>query len=137
MILKRYGSELNSVTPNFDANAMNEIGFQKTADYSVAADEFAARYEQAAVHELAASAAGHVQAEAESAVLNELEHQLAGLRAGLGHGEMLVIESESGRDYPKLRETVTTKVVEGANRLHFQRTVDPPLRVAVYRPRQS
>ena len=29
MITKRYGSKVQSVTPNFDARAMNEIGFQR------------------------------------------------------------------------------------------------------------
>ena len=136
MILKRYGSELHSVTPNFDANAMNEIGFQRTDDHTVAADEFDQKYEQANVHELTASAEGYVQNEAEAAALSQLHEGLEKLSATLKPGELLVIESESGRDYPKMRETVTNQVKEGKNRLHFQRTVDPPLRVALYRPRQ-
>ena len=137
MILKRYGEQLHSVAPNFDPHAMNEIGFQRTDEHSLSAEEFDARYEQDRLHELTASAEGHVQSEAEAAVLSQLRDSLEKLRAGLSNGQLLVIESESGRDYPKMRETVKNQVYEGANRLHFQRTVDPPLRVAVYRPRQS
>lgn len=137
MILKRYGEQLHSVAPNFDPNAMNEIGFQRTDEQTLAAEELDARYQRDSLHELTASAEGHVQSEAEAAVLSQLKESLEKLRAGLGSGALLVIESESGRDYPKMRETVKNEVHEGSNRLRFYRTVDPPLRVAVYRPRQS
>jgi len=137
MILKRYGTQLHSVAPNFDPHAMNEIGFQRTDEHTLTMEEFDARYQQDKLHELTASAHGHVQSEAEAAVLTQLLDSLEKLRADLGSGHLLVIESESGRDYPKLRETVKNEVHEGTNRLHFYRTIDPPLRVAVYRPRQS
>jgi hypothetical protein len=77
-----------------------------------------------------------VQGEAEAAVLTQLREQVEQLDAQLGDGELLVVESEIGRDYPKMREKVSTTVVGGSNRLHFHRSVDPPLRIAVYRPRQ-
>jgi hypothetical protein len=137
MILKRYGEQLHSVAPNFDPHAMNEIGFQRTDEHSLTAEEFEARYQRDKLHELTASAEGHVQSEAEAAVLSQLSESLEKLRAALSSGDLLVIESESGRDYPKLRETVKNEVHEGTNRLRFYRTVEPPLRVAVYRPRQS
>ena len=35
-------------------------------------------------------------------------------------------------DFAKTRGVQTTKVVQGANRLHFQYTVDPPLKVGIY-----
>ena len=41
MIAKRYGTKIQSVTPNFDARAMNEIGFQRDNEWSLPADEFA------------------------------------------------------------------------------------------------
>jgi hypothetical protein len=56
------------------------------------------------------------------------------LEQGAG-ASVVVIESEQGKDYPKTREKTTTQVVGNENRLHFERTIDPPLRVALYRPR--
>jgi hypothetical protein len=46
-----------------------------------------------------------------------------------------MIESEQGVDYPKTRHTQTTQGGGHANRLYFRFTVEPPLRVAVYRKR--
>lgn len=135
MILKRYGAQLQSVDVNFNPIAMNEIGFRKSNDYSVKAAEFEERYQLVDTHELTATAEGRVQNEAEAAVLASLEQQIESLRSGLRNGQILVVESESGRDYPKLREKVTTEVVEGENKLHFIRTVDPPLRIGIYAPR--
>ena len=134
MILKRYGTQLQSVDLNFDPIALNEIGFRKSDDYRVKADEFAAQYELVDTHELTASAEGRVQTEAEAAVLASLEQQVESLRSRLRNGQILVVENEAGRDYPKLREKVTTQVVEGENKLHFVRTVDPPLRIGIYAP---
>ena len=137
MIMRRYGSRYHGVTPNFDPHAMNEIGFQKTDDEAIAAEDFTARYERAESFELTSTADGEVQGETEAQVLRHLRKQLEQLHANLKDDELLVVESEIGRDYPKMREKVTGTVVAGANRLHFNRYVDPPLRVAVYRPRQS
>lgn len=137
MILKRYGAQLQSVDLNFDPIALNEIGFRKSDDYSVEADEFEARYQLVDTRELTASAEGQVQNEAEAAVLASLEKQLESLRSGLQNGQILVVESEAGRDYPKIREKVTTRVVEGKNKLHFVRTVDPPLRIGIYARRNT
>lgn len=137
MILKRYGAQFHSVSTNFDSRAMTEIGFRRSNEFSVPADEFAARYQLVDTRELTASAEGRVQNEAEQAVLTALEQQIEDLRSGLHNGQVLVVESEQGRDYPKMREKVTTQVVEGENKLHFMRTVDPPLRIGIYEPRKS
>jgi hypothetical protein len=137
VILKRYGAQLQSVDLNFDPIALNEIGFRKSSDYSLEADEFEARYQLVDTHELTASAEGGVQNEAEAAVLAALEKQVESLRSGLRSGQILVVESEAGRDYPKVREKVTTHVVDGENKLHFLRTVDPPLRIGIYAPRED
>ena len=137
MILKRYGAHYHSVTPNFDARAMNEIGFQRSHELSIEADAFARDYQRVEQHELDATAGGLVQMEAEQAVLDDLRRQLDELQARHGNGRMLLVESEQGRDYPKLHERITTLVVEGENKLHFHRSVDPPLRIGVYAPRQT
>ena len=137
MIFRKYGSTLHSVEPNFDARAMNEIGFRKNGEQEIPAEEFEQRYEKAAGHELTAEAGGAVQNEAEEKVLASLRQQLDAIVSSLSGGAVLVIESEQGKDYPKMREKVSNVVVGNENRLHFDRTVDPPLRVAVYSPRQS
>lgn len=135
MILKRYGAKLQSVRPNFDAHAMTEIGFMKNDEQTFTADEFAAAYEQREIRELRASAEGHVQSLAEHAVLHTLEEQVLDLEHSLGEHAVLVVENEQGRDMPKTRHTQRVLVEQGENRLHFDFTVDPPLRLGIYRRR--
>ena len=99
--------------------------------------EFTEKYQSVARHELIARAEGDVQQEVEEKVLNELRHQLEAIEVRLQTGQVMFIESEAGKDYPKMHEKQQTIVVGLENRLHFERTVDPPLRVAVYQVRQS
>jgi hypothetical protein len=132
MILRKYGNTVHSVDPNFDSRAMNEIGFQKNGKLSLSTDEFEQQYRRRAGHELTASADGLVQHECEDKVLNSLREQLQKLEANLEDGNVLLIESEQGKDYPKTREKQRTIVVGTENKLHFERTVDPPLKVGVY-----
>jgi hypothetical protein len=135
VIAKRYGSKIQSVKPNFDARAMNEIGFQRDNEWSIATDEFTESYEKVETHELAAAAEGDVQGEAEEKLLESLHEQLIAVANTVGDEGVLLIESEQGNDYPKTRHTQTSKVVGSENRLYFRFTVEPPLRVAVYRKR--
>ncbi|HSL69721.1 MAG TPA: hypothetical protein VK864_05735 [Longimicrobiales bacterium] len=132
MILRKYGTTVHSVVPNFDARAMNEIGFQKDGAFSLAWDEFQQKYSRVKGHELSAQAEGGVQQVAEEKVLNDLKAQLQQIESALAGGSVLLIESEAGKDYPKTREKQRTLVVGGENRLHFERVVEPPLRVGVY-----
>ena len=62
-----------------------------------------------------------------------LESRLRDRLGALGEGEVLLVESEQGNDYPKTRDEKKTVAVEGENRLHFTWRVEPPLRVGVYR----
>lgn len=135
MILRKYGKSYHSVTPNFDSRAMTEIGFQKSGEHSAETGEFEAAYERVEGHELTALAQGTVQDQVEKEMLESLRQQLLNLEQGLGDGSVIVIESEQGKDYPKTREKTTTTVVGNENRLQFERYVEPPLRVAVYRKR--
>ena len=135
MILRKYGKSYHSVTPNFDSRAMTEIGFQKSGEHSVETGEFEAAYERVQGHELTAVAQGGVQDQVEKEMLEALRKQLLSLEDGLGDGSVVVIESEQGKDYPKTREKTTTTVVGNENKLQFERYIEPPLRVAVYRKR--
>ncbi|HUF51725.1 MAG TPA: hypothetical protein VMN60_12945 [Longimicrobiales bacterium] len=135
MIVKRYGTRVQSVVPNFDANAMNEIGFTRDHEWVVPTAEFFAEYEKAELHELTAAAEGDVQGEAEERLLLSLQEQLLAVERAAGAHAVVLVESEQGTDYPKTRHTVENRVVGHENRFYFRFTVEPPLRVAVYRKR--
>jgi len=130
MILRRYGNTYHRVIPNFDARAMNEIGFTRTGDVTIPVDEFQTDFERTESHELTAATDGPVKDEAEQALLNQLRSHLDGIAAKLGEGDALVIESEA-TNYPKTRARQQNK--PGADRAHFFWTIDPPLRVGIYR----
>lgn len=135
MIAKRYGSKVQSVTPNFDARAMNEIGFRRDNEWSIDTHEFEESHEKLETHDLTAAAEGDVQGEAEEKLLESLREQLIAVEKTVGDGGVLMVESEQGVDYPKTRHTQTNQLVGNENRLFFRFTVEPPLRVAVYRKR--
>ena len=135
MIAKRYGTKIQSVTPNFDARAMNEIGFQRDNEWSLPADEFDNEYEKTETHELTAVAEGDVQGDAEEKLLESLQEQLIAVAKTVADDGVLMIESEQGVDYPKTKHTQTNQLIVHENRLYFRFTVEPPLRVAVYRKR--
>lgn len=136
MIVRRYGSTVQSVVPNFDSRAMTEIGFLRTTDLVIPAAEFESLYEQVEERALVATSEGEIKNDSEQALLDDLLAQIAELRAGLAEGMVLLVESQAGRDYPKLRDHTTVKVVGGLeNRLHFAWRVDPPLRLGLYRRR--
>jgi hypothetical protein len=134
MIFKKYGNSYHSVTPNFDSRAMTEVGFQKSSEQSVPVLEFEAQYERVEVRELNAEAEGDVQDHVEKQMLERLRAQLIELEQSVADN-VLVIENEQGKDYPKTREKQTTRVVGSDNRLFFQRSIEPPLRVGIYRAR--
>lgn len=135
MILRRFGNRIHEVTPNFDARAMTEISFLRGGALEDGAEEWLAAHERVGEHRLSATAAGDVQNEAEEALLEQLEQQLKALLAGLAPGEALLVENEPGTNYPKTRMRQKTLVVDGANRLHFDAEIDPPLIVGKYRRR--
>ena len=133
MILKQYGTTFQSVVPNFDSKALNEVGFRRDRALSVAVEDFREQYERAAVHELEAEVEGMVQDHTEQELLNRVEAQLQELVEGLGDGQVLVLENGDGHDYPKTRQRTSNVVVQGENRLHFVYSIAPALRVGVYR----
>jgi len=135
MILRRYGTSYQSVDLNFDSRALNEVGFRRNREHSIAVEDFGGSYALEATHELQPEADGDVQDHTEQQLLDQLWGQIEAPLAGLGDGEMLVVENEPGHDYPKTKQQTANVIVEGENRLHFTYTIAPPLRIAVYRPR--
>src|SRR5688572_3670301 len=124
VIAKKYGTKIHSVQPNFDARAMNEIGFTRDHDWSLDTNDFFETYEQVETHELKAAAEGEVQGDAEESLLRSLQEQLVAVSRNTGDDGVLLVLNEQGVDYPKTRHTQTTRVVEGANRLYFRFTVE-------------
>src|SRR5690606_32799968 len=96
MILRRYGTTVQSVDPNFDARAMTEIGFRRNGQLSISAEEFEARYEKVDERALTAESEGDVKDEAERALLDDLLAQLRALEEEVGEDHVLVVESEQG-----------------------------------------
>lgn len=135
MILKRYGTRLHSVRPDFDSRALTEIGFRRDRRLSLGAADFEEEYEAVETVELSADADGPVHDRAEQELLRNLEQALLRVEADAGEG-LVVIESAQGVDYPKTRDRKQNQIREGRNRLYFHWTVDPPLRVSVFRPRR-
>ena len=135
MIFKLYGTTYQSVDVNFDAKAMNEVGFRRNRETSFASDELDAKYEQIEVREFVADAEGDVQTETEQAMLDDLEASVRDALTSLPEGGIAVIENESGHDYPKPRQEIKNVIVQGENRLRFEYTISPALRVGLYKAR--
>lgn len=134
MIYRRYGTSYQSVDTDFDANALNDIGFRRNREHAVEVDELERSFSKIETVELTADAEGSVQTETKQLLLDRLLEKLNRLDAGLPEGGLLVVENESGHDYPKTRQATSNEVDEGQNRLHFDYSVHPPLRVSLYRP---
>ncbi len=135
MILKRYGAMLHGVQPDFDSRALNEIGFRRDRRLSLRVADFDAGYEAVAVVDLSVETDGPVQHEAEKELLRSLQRELRRAESELEEGGVVVIESQQGVDYPKTRDRKQNQIRDGQNRLYFHWTIDPPLRVGLYRKR--
>jgi hypothetical protein len=133
MIVRRFGARIESVEPNFDARALNEIGFRRTGAFTLDADAFHEQHEKVAVQDLTATAEGDVKDDVERELLAALLRQVESLLEE--SGVVLLVENEAGEDYPKTRDVTRRVVVRGENRLHFEYRVEPALRLGVYRPR--
>lgn len=132
MIYRKYGTSYQTVDPAFDSKALNEVTFRRNREDAISTDVFESEWTRLAVHELDAEAEGDVQDETEQLLLDRLEDRLREVVAGLGTGQVVVIENEQGHDYPKTRQKISNVVEEGENRLRFNYTVSPALRAAVY-----
>lgn len=132
MIFRRYGKSIVGVTPNFDARALTEISFTRTGDEAVTAEEFEERYRRSDGRELTARSEGEIQGEAEVEVLRDLQLQLEALDREAGDRAVLLVENQPGHDQAKTRCAQTTKVVGVSNRLHFEFSIDPPLKIGIY-----
>lgn len=133
MILKQYGTSYQSVESNFNSRALTEIAFRRDRAFSIPTEDFEASYERIDEKALSAETEGDVQDEAEEGLLKALQERLEEALRELGEGEVLVVQSREGEDYPKTRDKKKNVIVDGENRLYFYWWVDPPLRLGVYR----
>lgn len=132
MILRVYGSTVQSVEMNFDSKAFNEIGFRRDRQHTESLEEFERDWEKRAEHEIAARGEGAVQDHTQQRLLDSMEADVRELLDGLADNEVLRIENDE-TDWPKARDKQRKVVDDGENRLQFEAWVDPPLRVAVWR----
>ncbi len=132
MILRVYGSTVQSVEMHFDSKAFNEVGFRRDRRLSIALDEFEREWERVAEHEVSARGEGAVQDHTQQRLLDSMERDVRELIGGLADNEALRVENGE-TDWPKARDTQRKIVEDGENRLHFEAWVDPPLRIAVWR----
>jgi hypothetical protein len=134
LIVRQYGTKVQSVVPAFDALAITEIVFRRDRQWSMGADAFLDAYDRTETHELTAAAEGGVQHAAKEALLHSLEQQLLAVAATVGDG-VLLVEADGNAGGPKTRQTQLTQLVQGRNRLFFRYAIEPPLRVSVFRRR--
>ena len=134
MIFRRYGNAYQSVEPNFDSLALNEIGFRRDRLEAIPIDDFGV-FEKVATHELSAEAEGSVQDETEQRLLDLLEEKLLALDKSLEPGQILIVENDQGHDWPKTKQRTSNVIVEGENRLYFQYTLAPAIRATVWGPK--
>ncbi|MEJ2539712.1 MAG: hypothetical protein P8188_07055 [Gemmatimonadota bacterium] len=129
MILRRYGSALQSVEMNFDSKALNEIGFRRDRGTSIPVDEFESEWITVETRELAPTAEGTVQDQTQQELLDAMEEEIRDWLGELDEGEAILVENEND-DYPKLRDDSKVVLERGQNRLHFFSRVEPPLRLS-------
>jgi hypothetical protein len=133
MILRRYGTTVHSVEIDFNSKAMTEVGFRSDREHSIPTEEFESDYVEVSSHALTAEGEGDVHDAVEQMMLDHLEAQLRSVMDGMDDGDVLYVPSAQDAEYPKTRTRTKNVIVEGQNRLYFYGSIDPPLRVGVYR----
>jgi hypothetical protein len=137
MLCREYRSSYQSVDIGFDARALNDIGFRRNRELSVPEAEFPDLYAKVDSIEVQTEADGPVQYETKQVLSDRLRAKVEELLARLPEGGVLVVENELGHDYPKTRQLTKNGIEDGENRLHFEYTMEPPLRLTLFRPRAN
>jgi hypothetical protein len=129
MLVRRYGSTIQTVEPNFDAKAMTEIGFRRIDGFHMPVDDFEKEYQRIGEYLISGKSDAATQKDAEESLLAELLQQIGVLQRGLADGDVLLFENEPGKDFPRLHEQQKGVLVDGQNKIHFFWHVDPPIRL--------
>ena len=133
MILKQYGTSFQSVETNFNSRALTEIAFRRDRVFSIPTEEFDSTYEKVGERAFSPETEGDVHDHAEEELLKALDSSVREAMSSLAQGEVLVVESREGADYPKTRDKKKNVVVDGENRLYFYWRIEPALRLGVYK----
>ena len=130
MIIRRYGNRFHSVSMDFDAAAMTEVGFRRDGMQEWDSEEFLSTHEMIREEEITAEATDAVQDAAERVMLEALEERFNAVLASLEEGQVLSVESKTGVDHPRTRYDRTTK-----GDREFTYTLDRPLRLGIWAKR--
>ena len=129
-----YGSTYQSVTFEFEGKALTEVGFRRNHERTLSPEELEQDYELIETVLLTSEAEGDVQYETEQLLLDRLLEKGQAAAEKLPEDGIAIVEnSRGGQDQPRPRQKITTHVVDGENRLHFAYSIDPPLRISLYR----
>lgn len=133
-----YGDTYQSVTFEFEGKALTEVGFRRNHERSLTPEELASDYELIETVHLTSEAEGDVQAETEQLLLDRLLEKGRAAAGRLPADGVAIVENErGGQDQPRPRQKIRNVVVGGENRLRFEYVIEPPLRIALYRPKAS
>ena len=128
-----YGSTYQSVTFEFEGKALTEVGFRRNHERSITPEELEAEYEHIETVHLTSEAEGDVQQETEQLLLDRLLEKGRAAAERLPEDGVAIVENDrGGKDQPRPHQKIRTVVVNGENRLHFEYSIDPPLRIALY-----
>jgi hypothetical protein len=129
-----YGNTYQSVTFEFEGKALTEVGFRRDNERSLEPHELEEGYELMETVHLTSEAEGDVQAETEQLLLDRLLEKGQAAAARLPEGGIAIVENaRGGQDQPRPHQKIRKVVVDGENRLHFEYSIDPPLRISLYR----
>lgn len=129
-MVRRYGNRVEVVEPDFKAEAMTEVGFRRTGENRWDLAQFLDEYAMVRGVEINAEFTDAVQDTAERGMLRALMDKLQGIQDALRPDEILSVESELGKDYPRTRyERTTTGDQE------FTYSLDRPLRLGILKKR--
>ena len=133
-----YGDKYQSVTFEFEGKALTEVGFRRNNERSLTPEELEAGYELIETVHLTSEAEGDVQYETEQLLLDRLLEKGRAAAERLPEDGIAIVENQrGGQDQPRPRQKIKTLVVDGENRLHFEYSIDPPLRISLYRRRAA
>ena len=92
----RYGNNYQSVSFEFAAKALNEVGFRRDRESAFPVESLEAEYERIETLEITAEAEGNVQSETEQLLLDRLREQAEAAVESLPVGGIAIVVNERG-----------------------------------------
>ena len=129
-IVRRYGNKVETVEPDFRAEAMTEVSFRRTGEQKWKLEEFMDEYALVRTVDLSAEGSSANQDTAERAMLQTLKDKLDGILSALKPDELMSVESQIGKEYPRTRYERSTR-----GEKEFTYGLDRPLRLGLFKRR--